>query len=47
VKKLLCSTETINETAPRFEQPNTSEQGILGRIGAVSFGIGVADAVFG
>ncbi|MDP2405097.1 MAG: hypothetical protein U1D36_16375 [Hydrogenophaga sp.] len=47
VKKLLYLTETINETAPRFEQPNTSEPGILGRIGALSFGIGVTDAVFG
>lgn len=46
-KKLLPPPETVVEASPRFEETEVREPGILETIGALAFGIGITNAVFG
>ena len=46
-KSLLPPPETIIETSPRTEETEVREPGILEKIGALAFGIGITNAVFG
>lgn len=46
-KSLLPPPETIIETSPRFEETEVREPGILEKIGALAFGIGITNAVLG
>ena len=46
-KRLLNPPKAYSEPLPDFEQPEKSKPGILGLIGALAFGIGVSQEVFG
>lgn len=46
-KGLLPPPETHCDLSPRVEQPKTSGPRLLGTIGALAFGIGITQAVFG
>ena len=46
-QRLIVPPETVVEPAPRFEQPASRRPGLLGTLGALAFGVGIAKAAMG